>query len=87
MDKILEMLNKAMNNARILAIVEFDPGLFLFTSALQALIRKGQDYLARQKANKKSGADLLDWKLQAKAMVNSFNVYLTTRTRMEGERT
>ena len=87
MDKILEMLNKAMNNARILAIVEFDPGLFLFTSALQVLIHKGQDYLARQKANKKSGADLLEWKRHATSLVDSFNVYLTTRTRMEGERT
>lgn len=87
MDKILEMLNKAMNNARILAIVEFDPGLFLFTSALQALIHKGQDYLARQKSNKKTGADLQEWKLRATSMLDSFNVYLATRTRMEGERT
>lgn len=85
MDKILEMLNKAMSNARILAIVEFDPALFLFTSALQLLIRKGQDYLARQKANKRSSADLQEWRLQATTMLNAVDVYLAKRNCRKGE--
>lgn len=81
MDKILEMLNKAMENARILAIVQFDPALFLFTSALQMLIRKGQEYQANK--NKKRASDIRGWVLQAAGTLHSLQTYLDGGT--EGE--
>lgn len=68
----MELLDKAMQNARILAIVEFDPGLFLFTSALQQLIRKGQEVLKK----KKTASDRGQWACSAALMLTEWDRYL-----------
>jgi len=49
METVLELLRKAMQNARMLAVLQFDPALFLFTSALQVVITKAEAHLAKSK--------------------------------------
>ena len=49
METVLELLRKAMQNARMLAVIQFDPALFLFTSALQVVITKAEAHLAKNK--------------------------------------
>lgn len=59
MEKIIELLKKALDNARIMAIVEFDAELYVFSSALQALVRQAEAYVAKKKSrnSKKANVD------------------------------
>jgi hypothetical protein len=79
METILSLLDKAMQNARLLAIVEFDPSLFLFTSALQALVRKGQDYLKNKTGNKKTASELWLWAAQSHIVLEQYRAYIQNR--------
>lgn len=54
MEKILGLLRKALENSRVLAVVEFDPELYVFSTALQALVRKAEEYVAKKKTKKAS---------------------------------
>jgi hypothetical protein len=83
-ETILSLLDKAMQNARLLAIVEFDPALFLFTSALQLLIRKGQDYLKNKKENKKTAADIRLWAAQSQIVLERYYAYVHAGNRYLG---
>jgi hypothetical protein len=53
-EKILGLLRKALENSRVLAVVEFDPELYVFSTALQALVRKAEEYVTKKKTKKAS---------------------------------
>jgi hypothetical protein len=55
MEKVLELLRRAMEQARIVSVLTFDPELFLFTSALQIVVRKAEDYV---KSKKRKASDM-----------------------------
>jgi hypothetical protein len=76
MEAILELLEKAMRNARMLAVLQFDPSLFLFTSALESVIRQGRNHLKSKKKKAYLEKAFVD---KALVLLGSYEDYLRQR--------